>query len=55
VAHIHILWIRAARFGPLSPWMISTSLPVAAIAFLLGYRPPRLARPWDPQDPNPAG
>jgi hypothetical protein len=25
--------------------MLSTSLPVAAIAFLLGYR--RLERPWD--------
>lgn len=47
VASGHILWVAATRFGPLSPWMISTSLPVAAIAFLLGYR--RLERPWDPK------
>ncbi|MGZ3364668.1 MAG: hypothetical protein ACXWKY_08135 [Caulobacteraceae bacterium] len=46
IAYIHPLWIYAHRFGPLSPWMLSTSLPVAAIAFLLGYR--RLERPWDP-------
>ena len=46
IAAIHPLWIYASRFGPLSPWMLSTSLPVAAIAFLLGYR--RLERPWDP-------
>lgn len=46
VAYVHPLWINASRFGPLSPWMLSTSLPVAAIAFLLGYR--RLERPWDP-------
>lgn len=47
VAALHPLWLGVAKFGPLSPWMISTSLPVAAIAFLLGYRPRRLARPWD--------
>jgi hypothetical protein len=53
VANIHILWLKWARFGPLSPWMISTSLPVAAIAFLLGYRPMRLERPWDgPKKPD---
>jgi hypothetical protein len=53
VANIHILWLKAARFGPLSPWMISTSLPLAAIAFLLGYRPMRLERPWDgPKKPD---
>ena len=46
VAYIHPLWIYATKFGPLSPWMLSTSVPVAAIAFLLGYR--RLERPWDP-------
>lgn len=44
--YIHPLWLYASKFGPLSPWMISTSLPLAAIAFLLGYR--RLERPWDP-------
>jgi hypothetical protein len=43
---IHPLWVFARKFGPLSPWMLSTSLPLAAIAFLLGYR--RLERPWDP-------
>jgi hypothetical protein len=48
VVDIHVLWLKAARFGPLSPWMITTSLPLASIAFLLGYRPPRIARPWDP-------
>jgi hypothetical protein len=46
VAFVHPLWIYARKFGPLSPWMLSTSLPLAAIAFLLGYR--RLERPWDP-------
>jgi hypothetical protein len=46
IAFIHPLWIYARKFGPLSPWMLSTSLPLAAIAFLLGYR--RLERPWDP-------
>ncbi len=51
VAELHFLWIYAKQFGPLSPWMISTSLPVAAIAFLLGYRPPRLQRPWDGPKP----
>ena len=51
VASGHILWVAASRLGPLSPWMISTSLPVAAIAFLLGYR--RLERPWDgPKKPK---
>lgn len=45
IAYVHPFWIYAHRFGPLSPWMLSTSLPVAAIAFLLGYR--RLERPWD--------
>jgi hypothetical protein len=45
IVDIHILWLKASRFGPLSPWMISTSLPLASIAFLLGYR--RLERPWD--------
>jgi hypothetical protein len=44
VAAVHPLWIKAARFNPLSPWMLTTSLPAAAIAFLLGYR--RLERPW---------
>jgi len=48
IAYIHPLWIYARKFGPLSPWMLSTSLPLAAIAFLLGYR--RLERPWDPKD-----
>jgi hypothetical protein len=53
VASIHILWLKAWRFGPLSPWMITTSLPLAAIAFLLGYRPIRLERPWDgPKKPG---
>ena len=46
VAYVHPFWIFASKFGPLSPWMLSTSLPLAAIAFLLGYR--RLERPWDP-------
>ena len=46
IAYIHPLWVYARKFGPLSPWMLSTSLPLAAIAFLLGYR--RLERPWDP-------
>lgn len=46
IAAIHPLWIFAKKFGPLSPWMLSTSLPLASIAFLLGYR--RLERPWDP-------
>jgi hypothetical protein len=46
IAYIHPFWIYARKFGPLSPWMLSTSLPLAAIAFLLGYR--RLERPWDP-------
>ena len=45
IAYVHPFWIFARKFGPLSPWMLSTSLPVAAIAFLLGYR--RLERPWD--------
>jgi hypothetical protein len=45
VAYVHPFWIFASKFGPLSPWMLSTSLPVASIAFLLGYR--RLERPWD--------
>jgi hypothetical protein len=48
IAAIRPLWISVDRFGPLSPWMLSTSLPVAAIAFLLGYR--RLERPWDPPE-----
>ena len=46
VVYVHPLWIYVSRFGPLSPWMLSTSLPLASIAFLLGYR--RLERPWDP-------
>ena len=46
LVYIHPFWIYASRFGPLSPWMLSTSLPLASIAFLLGYR--RLERPWDP-------
>lgn len=51
IVDIHILWLKASRFGPLSPWMISTSLPLASIAFLLGYR--RLERPWDgPREPS---
>ena len=41
VANLHILYISARQFSPLSPWMISTSLPLASIAFLLGYRPPK--------------
>ena len=45
IVDLHVLWLKASRFGPLSPWMLSTSLPVPAIAFLLGYR--RLERPWD--------
>jgi hypothetical protein len=45
IAYVHPFWIYARKFGPLSPWMLSTSLPLAAIAFLLGYR--RLERPWD--------
>ncbi len=45
LAYIHPFWIYAKKFGPLSPWMLSTSLPLASIAFLLGYR--RLQRPWD--------
>lgn len=45
IAYIHPFWIYAKKFSPLSPWMLSTSLPVASIAFLLGYR--RLERPWD--------
>ncbi len=45
IAYVHPFWIFARKFGPLSPWMLSTSLPVASIAFLLGYR--RLERPWD--------
>ncbi|HEY4029473.1 MAG TPA: hypothetical protein VGM25_03960 [Caulobacteraceae bacterium] len=45
LAYIHPFWIFARKFGPLSPWMLSTSLPLASIAFLLGYR--RLERPWD--------
>jgi hypothetical protein len=47
VANIHFLWLKVTRFGPVSPWMLTTSLPLAAIAFLLGYRPMRLERPWD--------
>jgi len=49
VAYIHPFWIFARKFGPLSPWMLSTSLPLASIAFLLGYR--RLERPWDGPKP----
>ena len=49
ITFIHPLWVWARQFSPLSPWMLSTSLPVAAIAFLLGYR--RLDRPWDPPKP----
>jgi hypothetical protein len=45
ITYVHPFWIYARKFGPLSPWMLSTSLPVASIAFLLGYR--RLERPWD--------
>jgi hypothetical protein len=45
IAYIHPFWIFVRKFGPLSPWMLSTSLPLASIAFLLGYR--RLERPWD--------
>jgi hypothetical protein len=45
IAYIHPFWIYVRKFGPLSPWMLSTSLPLASIAFLLGYR--RLERPWD--------
>ena len=40
-AHLHILYDAVSKFGPLSPWMLSTSLPLASIAFLLGYRPPK--------------
>jgi len=46
IAQVHPFWIFARKFGPLSPWMLTTSLPLASIAFLLGYR--RLERPWDP-------
>jgi hypothetical protein len=46
IPFIHPLWLNVSKYAPLSPWMISTSLPLAAIAFLLGYR--RLERPWDP-------
>lgn len=46
IAQIHPFWIFVRKFGPLSPWMLTTSLPLASIAFLLGYR--RLERPWDP-------
>ncbi len=42
-ANLHILFITARKFSPVSPWMISTSLPLASIAFLLGYRPPKKA------------
>jgi hypothetical protein len=42
VARLHILYITASKFGPLSPWMISTSLPLASIAFLIGYRPQKV-------------
>jgi hypothetical protein len=49
IASIHPLWDYAKKFGPLSPWMLSTSLPLASIAFLLGYR--RLERPWDAKKP----
>ena len=45
LAFVHPFWIYARKFGPLSPWMLSTSLPLASIAFLLGYR--RLERPWN--------
>lgn len=45
ITDLHVLWLKASKFGPLSPWMLSTSLPLASIAFLLGYR--RLERPWD--------
>jgi hypothetical protein len=41
VVSLHILYVTASKFGPLSPWMISTSLPLASIAFLIGYRPPK--------------
>jgi hypothetical protein len=41
VANLHVLYVTARQFSPLSPWMISTSLPLASIAFLLGYRPPK--------------
>jgi hypothetical protein len=53
IAAVRPLWLYAHKFGPLSPWMLSTSLPVAAIAFLLGYR--RLARPWDPPEKKAKG
>jgi hypothetical protein len=46
---IHPLWIAARHLGPLSPWMLSTSFPLAAVVFLLGYRGQRLNRPWDAQ------
>ncbi len=36
---LHVFYVTARKFGPLSPWMLSTSLPLAAIAFLIGYRP----------------
>jgi hypothetical protein len=53
VANLHVLYVTARHFSPLSPWMISTSLPLASIAFLLGYRPTRLERPWDgPKKPS---
>lgn len=54
VANIHLLWITAKHIGPLSPWMLSTSIPLASIAFLLGYRGQKvLERPWDgPKKPD---
>jgi hypothetical protein len=39
VRTLHILYLSAAKFSPISPWMLSCSLPLASIAFLIGYRP----------------
>jgi hypothetical protein len=53
VVNLHILWITGKQLGPLSPWMLTTSIPLASIAFLLGYRGQRMPRPWDgPKTPD---
>jgi hypothetical protein len=44
VDSLHILYVTAAKFSPVSPWMLSTSLPLASIAFLIGYRPAKTPR-----------
>ena len=53
VVNLHILWVTGKQLGPLSPWMLTTSIPLASIAFLLGYRGQRMPRPWDgPKTPD---